>query len=259
MDVRPQCPYNVSYPRQNGDTRQERGSLEVTSTPEQRLGHADQQLQDLKDTFVEAIDQLQRAPSIDGSFSDRLSSIDTRLRELRHALFLEDLDKVQINEFHSALWEIKDLIDDQDDDGDLNLDVAEQLLVCIERVRHVIRDALDEHVAGVPTDAGLVVAQLKEWLPNTSNDTIARLVGVRNRRTLYRWTKTARPASRRLQLVARLVAVLRHNWTEEGIVAWFDRPRRDLDGRKPFALLDDPQADEVLLMQARSGRSQYAS
>jgi uncharacterized protein (DUF2384 family) len=225
-------------------------------TAEQRLGHADQELQELKDTFVEAIGQLEKSRHVDSSFQERLDDIERRLRELRQGLNIEDLDKTQINEFHSALWAIKDLIDDQGDEYDL--DTVDQLLICIERVRHVIRDALDEHVAGVPDDAGLAVQQLRDWLPNISIATISRLVGV-DRRTFSRWTKVDRSAPRRLQLVANLVAVLRHNWTEDGIVAWFDRPRRGLGGRKPSALLDDPVADELLLAEARSGRSQDAS
>lgn len=227
-----------------------------TLTPIERLGHADQELQDLKDGFVEAIGQLQRAPEVDSSFHDRLEVVADRLRQLRRGLRLEDLDKNQINEFHSALWEISDLIVEQGDEYDL--DVIDQLLVSIERVRHVIRDALDEHVAGIPDDAGLAIQELKGWLPNTSNETLGRLIGV-DRRTLSRWTKAHRTASRRLQLVARLVAVLRHNWTGEGVVAWFDRPRERLNGRKPISLLDDPGAEELLLAEARSGRSQDAT
>jgi uncharacterized protein (DUF2384 family) len=234
----------------------ERRRVTTALTPEQRLGRADQELQELKDTFVEAIGQLQKSRHVDDSFQKRLNDIDSRLRELRRGLRIEDLDKAQIGEFHSALWEIKDLIDDQEDEYDL--DTVDQLLVCIERVRHVVRDALDEHVAGIPDDASLAVQELREWLPNTSIATISRLVGV-DRRTLTRWTKVHRPTPRRLQLVASLVAVLRHNWTEEGVVAWFDRPRRGLGGRKPGSLLDDPVADGLLLAEARSGRSQDAS
>jgi uncharacterized protein (DUF2384 family) len=185
-----------------------------------------------------------------------MGAVEGRLRDLRRGLRFEDLDKAQINEFHSALWEIKDLLDEQGDE--YSLDTVDQLLVCIERVRHVIRDALDEHVAGMPDDAGLAIDELRAWLPNTSIATISRLVGV-DRRTLSRWTKVHRAAPRRLQLVASLVAVLRHNWTEEGVVAWFDRPRRGLDGRKPLTVLDDPIADELLLAEARSSRSQDAT
>jgi uncharacterized protein (DUF2384 family) len=235
----------------------ERRPMTTTLTPEERLGHADQELQDLKDSFVEAIGHLQQNPHIDGSFHERMENIDQRLRELRRGFRIEEnLDKAQISEFHNALWEIKDLMDAQGDKYDL--DTIDQLLVCIERVRHVIRDALDEHVAGVPEDASLAIEELRGWLPNTSVATISRLVGV-DRRTPSRWAKSHQAAPRRLQLVASLVAVLRHNWTEEGIIAWFDRPRRGLGGRKPFAILEDPMADELLLAEARSSRSQDAT
>jgi hypothetical protein len=230
--------------------------MTTTLTPEQRLGLADQQLQDLKACFVEAISQLQQNQHVDSSFQERMTNIEDRLRELRRELRFEDLDKAQINEFHNALWEIRDLLDAQGDEYDL--DTIDQLLVCIERVRHVIRDALDEHVAGVPDDAGLAFAELREWLPNTSVAKLSELVDV-DRRTPSRWSKSPQPASRRLQLVASLVAVLRHNWTEEGIIAWFDRPRRGLDGRKPRAVLDDPLADQLLMNEARSSRSQDAT
>lgn len=229
--------------------------MTATLTPEQRLGHADEELLDLKNGFVEAIAQLQEHPEVDGSFRERLETISERLGALREALRLEDLDKAQLFEFHGALWEINRLLDDNE--TSYNLDVIDQLLVAIERVRHVIRDALDEHVVGLPTDAGLVVAELKKWLPNTSNETIGRLAGV-NRRTLTRWTKEHRTPPRQLQLVAHLVAVLRHNWTEEGIVVWFERPRRGLGGKRPASLLDDPAAEERLLSEARAGRSQDA-
>ncbi|HSS43309.1 MAG TPA: hypothetical protein VLK37_12260 [Solirubrobacterales bacterium] len=229
--------------------------MTATLTPEQRLGRADAELQELKDGFVDAISHLQEHPEVDGSFRERLETINERLGALRDSLRLEDLDKAQLFEFHGALWEINRLGGEEGSSS--NLDVIDQLLVAIERVRHVIRDALDEHVVGLPTDAGLVVGELKKWLPGTSNEAIARLVGV-DRRTLTRWTKERRNPPRRLQLVAHLVAILRHNWTEEGIVAWFDRPRRGLDGRKPSALLDDPAAEEALLSEARGGRSQDA-
>jgi uncharacterized protein (DUF2384 family) len=227
----------------------------ATLTPEQRLGHADEELLDLKNGFVEAVSQLQEHAEIDNSFQERLETISERLGALREALRPEDLDKAQLIEFHGTLWDINKLLTEKKTSYDL--DVIDLLLVAIERVRHVIRDALDEHVVGLPTDAGLVVAELKKWLPTTSNETIARLVGV-NRRTLSRWTKEHRPPPRQLQLVAHLVAILRHNWTEEGIVSWFDRPRRGLEGRKPGALLEDPAAEERLLSEARGGRSQDA-
>lgn len=227
----------------------------ATLTPEQRLGHADAELQDLKNGFVDAITQLQDHPEVDGSFRERLETIGERLDALRDSLRLEDLDKAQLFEFHEALWEINRL--GREEGASSDLDVIDQLLVAIERVRHVVRDALDEHVVGLPNDAGLVVGELRKWLPGASNEAIGRIVGV-DRRTLTRWTTEHRKPTRRLQLVAHLVAILRHNWTEEGVIAWFDRPRRGLEGCKPISLLDDAAADEMLLSEARGGRSQDA-
>lgn len=230
--------------------------MTATLTPEQRLGHADEQLLDLKNSFVDAIAQLQEHPVVDASFHERLETVNERLAALRDGLRMEDdLDKAQVIEFYDALWEINRLVAERDTTEDL--DIVDRLLVAIERVRHVVRDALDEHVVGLPGDAGLVVGELKRWLPNTSNEVIAGLVGV-NRKTLSRWRQQHRPASPRLQLVAHLVAILRHNWTEVGIVHWFDRPRVGLGGRKPTALLDDPAAEEKLLSEARAGRSHDA-
>src|SRR6478609_3579750 len=194
------CPMHVN------DLRQEGRPMTTTLTPEQRLGLADQEAQALKDCFVEAIGQLQRDEHVDGSFQERMENIEGRLRDLRRELREEDLDKAQITEFHGALWEIKDLLDESGDS--LDLDTIDKLLVCIERVRHVIRDALDEHVAGVPGDAALAFAELRAWLPNTSVATLSELVGV-DRRTPSRWSKSPQVASRRLWLVASLVAVLR--------------------------------------------------
>lgn len=229
--------------------------MTATLTSEERLGNADQELLDLKHSFVEAIGQLQERPEVDGSFHERLEAIDRRLRALREGLRPEDLDKAQIAEFHAALWEINDLLKEQG--ASYDLDVVDRLLICIERVRRVIRDALDEHVVGLPDDAGLIVEELGRWLPNASNEAIGHLVGV-NRRTLSRWRKEDRAPTSRLRLVAQLVAILRHNWTEEGIVSWFERPRRALQGRKPIALLEDPGAEDLLLSEARAGRSQDA-
>ncbi len=129
----------------------------------------------------------------------------------------------------------------------------------LERIRHVVRDALDEHVSGIAGDAGVVMGEVERWLPDIPDRVIAGLLGV-DRRTLSRWKHLSgsHPPRRTLRVFARLVAILRHNWDEEGIVAWFQRPRRDLGGRRPAALLDDPGAEPLLLSAARSGRSQYA-
>lgn len=228
----------------------------MTLTTGERLELVDSELEDVKHKFTEALAQLKDEPAVDESLDERLAALSARLKDLGDELRPEDYDKDQVVAIFRALFAIRDLVDHAN--GNPDLDTCNQLLINIERFRHVVRDALDEHVGGVSDDRGLVVKQLREWLPNTALAAIADLVGV-DRRTLTRWQKQSGAPSPRLRLVAQLVAILRHNWTEAGIIAWFDRPRRDLDGRKPRSLLGDATTEEDLLMAARSGRSQYAT
>ncbi len=223
-------------------------------TPSERLTWLDREVEDLKQAFVDAAQQLGDAPEVGGSYEERWAQISARLRDLRAVLQPSDYDKDQVAVLFATLFDIRDLVaEDQD------LDTIDQLVLASERVRHVIRDALDEHVAGVSGDVGLVVGELVALLPNTTRTTIAELLGV-DRRTLARWGKQSGTPAPRLKTVARLVAILRHNWSEDGIVAWFHRPRRDLEGRTPLAVLaEDNFDDQALLSAARAGRSMYAS
>jgi uncharacterized protein (DUF2384 family) len=119
-------------------------------------------------------------------------------------------------------------------------------------------EAADEQVEGIDSNVGLVLAQLDGWLPQTSQREVARLVGV-GRQTLGRWSTLAEPPQRRLALVARLVAILRHSWTEEGVIAWFERPNRDLDQAKPLEVLNDAAYEHALLLAAHATRTHYAT
>jgi uncharacterized protein (DUF2384 family) len=224
----------------------------MTLTTEQRLERVDREVEELKRRFVATVAQIQE---LDASFEERWAEIVRRLRRLRTELRPEDFDKGQLDELYRTVIDIPDLLD-----AGPNLEVCDELLVRIERIRHVVRDALDEHVDGIDDTPALVMDELARWLPTTSRQDLAELLGV-DRRTLPRWARqTDRAPSRRLQTVARLVAILRHSWTEEGIVAWFHRPRRELDGRTPLEVLGDDKFDEDRLMgAARAGRSQYAT
>jgi hypothetical protein len=225
-------------------------------TAEKRLEQFDRSLEDLKRGFVEAIEHLQREPAVDADWDARLRAVSDRMRGLRAELEPEDFDKEQIVVLLDTLLEIRELLDRDGAHG--SLDVCDQLLIRLERIRHVVRDALDEHVEGIVGDAGLVLGDVERWLPDIPDRVIADLVGV-DRRTLYRWKHEHGKTPRRtLRVFARLVAILRHNWDEEGIVAWFGRSRRELDGRKPATLLDDPNAEARLVSAARSSRNQYA-
>jgi hypothetical protein len=228
--------------------------MSSTLTPSERLTRLDREVEDLKQAFVDAAQQLEETPEVDGSYEERWAQISARLRDLRADLQPSDYDKEQVAVLFATLFDIRDLLADHQD-----LETIDQLVLATERVRHVIRDALDEHVAGVNGDVGLVVGELIRLLPNTTRGTIAELVGV-DRRTLARWAKQSGTPSRRLRTVARLVAILRHNWSEDGIVAWFHRRRRDLGGRTPLAVLqEDNFDDEALFSAARAGRSMYGS
>jgi hypothetical protein len=231
------------------------GQLTTTQTAEERLGQVDQELEELKAAFVDGVQELQRTSEVDGSFADRWGDVASRIRSIQDEVYAPDFDKEQLVELYQALLEIKDLLADG---KPCDLDTSDRLLVCIERVRHVVRDALDEHVSGCQSDVGLVMADLEKWLPRTPDRVLAEIVDV-DRRTLARWKRKSGPPDHRLRIVASLIAILRHNWTEEGIVAWFYRPRHDLDGRKPIDLLDDPNGADTLISAARSGRSQYAT
>ena len=53
--------------------------------------------------------------------------------------------------------------------------------------------------------------------------------------------------------------MLRHAWTPKGVLAWYHRPRRDLGGKAPLELLDDPGSERLLLSAARDSRTQYGT
>ncbi len=221
---------------------------------EERLGRLDQSLEDLQRGFIEAIEQLRESPEADGSFEERWAEISARLKDLRYGFEAEDFDKEQLAIVAGSLLDIRDELEGKAWD----LDVCDRLMISLERIRHVVRDAIDEHVDGASGDSRTLLEDLDRWLPDVPDKAIARFIGV-DRRTLSRWRQTGGTPRRNLRVFARLVAILRHNWDEDGIVAWFDRTRRDLGGRRPAALIDDPNAEDELIGAARAGRNQYAS
>jgi uncharacterized protein (DUF2384 family) len=228
----------------------------ATQTYEERLSKIDHDLEDLQQGFVEAIEHLHQTPQADCSHEERWLEVSSRLKALRFGFEADDYDKDQLATLATALLDIRDQLDR--DDALWNLDVCDQLMIMLERIRHVVRDALDEHVNGVSGDVGVVMEDLDRWLPNIPDHTIAGLVGV-DRRTLSRWRGQVGQPRRSLRMFARLVAILRYNWDAEGIIAWFNRPRRDLEGRRPAALINDTNAEAELISAARSARSQYAT
>jgi AraC-like DNA-binding protein len=138
------------------------------------------------------------------------------------------------------------------------LDVADVVLLEVEAVRHVVRDLLQEQPPVAPRDAAASIAVLEQWLPGVSVSSLAALLGM-SERQLQRRRREGGSATHRLELITRLVSILRHAWTDRGVVAWFERPRHDLAGARPIELLDDPRYEPDLLTAARSGRVQGGS
>lgn len=219
-----------------------------------RLIEIDTEVEGVKAAFEEALDEVAGHPEIDGSAHKRLAEVSRRLTDLKPQLEATDLSYEQRATLYSALVDVSAAMNE--DPGDFNR--FEAALVGIERVRHVIRDALDEFVGGASADRRRLLQELDRSLPDVRQADIAELLAV-DPRTIRRWASEAGEPEHRLQLVARLVAVLRNAWTPKGILAWFHRARRDLDGEAPINLLDDPGSERSLLSAARSSRNQYGT
>ena len=188
------------------------------------------------------------------NFADTMRRLVTRLSKDLGPL---DVDPESLAEIRGVIiGGIEKL--DTTGDADSRIDVLEDLLIRGEKIRHVLRDALDADVGADPRDARAMGDALIEWLPRVPQREIAQLAGI-SLRQFQRWLKDGGESPRRLELVARLVALLKRAWTPEGVVAWFHRPRRDLDGRAPADVLDDPAAEQALMRAVRQGRAQHGS
>lgn len=136
------------------------------------------------------------------------------------------------------------------------LDAFDKLLLNVEAMRHLLRDALDGHVDGSEEDVSHVVEELQRWLPSSNQAELASLMGV-SKRQYQRWALSHARPSRRAQIVSHLVAVLRRSWTDAGVVAWFYRDRPGLDGMSPIDVIDRPDYEQRLLREVRQGRAQH--
>ena len=219
-----------------------------------RLLAIDTEVEGVKAAFEEAIAEVSSRPEIDDSARKRLADVERRLADLKPQLEAADLSIEQRATMYSALVDVNAAMNAAPGD----LDRFEAALIGIERVRHVVRDAIDEFVGGAAAERRRLLQSLEASLPGVRQADIAELLAV-DPRTVRRWAASAGEPEHRLDLVARLVAVLRHAWTPKGILAWFHRPRRDLDGKPPIELLDDPGSERALLSAARSSRNQYGT
>lgn len=138
------------------------------------------------------------------------------------------------------------------------LDAIDQFFVQLEGVRHILRDALDEHAGCREDDARPLVSYLRQALPRVTQADQARLAGVSTRH-LQRLGKDGGVPPYQLVLAVRLVKLLRYVWNPEGVVAWFHRERVELDGHAPIDLAGDPGFEGTLIRLARQGRAQHSA
>jgi uncharacterized protein (DUF2384 family) len=167
------------------------------------------------------------------------------------------LDPEEVAEIRGHLLEIFSSLAEYDTERPL--DSVDSTMVHLEASRHVVRDAIDGHV--MPDgDARELLRALVEKLPRITRKDLGDLLGTSDR-SIQRTLKAdhAVEPSRRLLVVARLVELLRRAWTPEGVIAWFFRPRVELEGSTPFDLLDDPGAERRILSAAKQGRAQHGS
>lgn len=228
----------------------------MTTVAENRLENIEVELADLVEPFIREVGKAASKDEVDPSFADRFRETARRLIELNGELHEDDFDPRALAEFRGI---IIDAIKDVDEaDPERPLDTIDSLLVHAEQLRHLVRDAMDGHVGGLGQNTAEVMESLRQALPSIRRVELAALLG-RSQRQVERWAVQEGPPPRRLELVAKIAALLRHSWTEDGVVAWFFRPRADLRGKKPADLLNDPGRENELTVAARRGRAQHGS
>lgn len=143
-------------------------------------------------------------------------------------------------------------------DEERPFDALDRFFVDSEAIRHIIRDALDEHAGCREDDARPLVAYLQQALPRVTQADQARLAGISTRH-LQRLGKEGGTPPYQLVLAVHLIRLLRHVWNPEGVVAWFYRERQELDGHAPIDLASEPGFERALLRLARQGRAGHGS
>lgn len=202
-----------------------------------------------------ALEAAAQSDAIDSEAVDRLRDTAQHAAARVNAKLPMHIDADARDEIRRRLVEMLTL---QLEEGGL-LDLADRALIEAEAVRHVVRDLLDEQPPVELHDEGATIRMLEQWLPGISVGELSELTNISVRQLQRRRRDGGGTSPARLQLVARLVAILRHAWTDRGVLAWFEKPRQELGGAAAIELLDDPERERDLLVLARAGRVQGAS
>jgi hypothetical protein len=234
--------------------------------PELVLDPEEQELADLEQLISNALAKLRGeleaaagdadVPAIDPVYVNRWLEAARRLSVQVSNDLPPQLEPEAVAEIRKIIVNLLDGLEQVDEKRPL--DTIDQFFVSAEAVRHILRDALDEHVGVRDDDARRLVAYLKEALPRVTQVDQARIAGVSTRH-LQRLAKEGGAPPRQLVLAARLVKLLRYVWNPEGVIAWFHRERSELDGHAPIDVAGDPGFERVLLRLARQGRAQHAA
>jgi hypothetical protein len=151
---------------------------------------------------------------------------------------------------HRAVLDAQAAVEDESRDA---------LRIALERLSHALAALGEAEQVG---DAR-TPKELARWLVSAVDvpqRDLAGLLGVDLRR-FQRWisererTRPEGEEARRLRALARIVGQLRHAFTPQGVVAWFDWPRPELGGATPRELLPDPLRLPDLVLAAGSTRS----
>ena len=214
-------------------------------------------LEDVDGQLLRLQESLQTAAQANAVDDELLRRLDLTAREVLHRLNHNLPPHLDADARDEIRRRSLDLLT-QSTDGMAPLDIADRAMVEAEAVRHIVRDVLQEQPPAQLRDAGEVVRLTESWVPTLTVRQLAELLGL-SERALQRRRAQGGESTYRQQVVARLIAVLRHGWTDQGVHAWFHRPRPSLGGVAPIDVLDDPGMERELLLAARAGRVQGGS
>jgi uncharacterized protein (DUF2384 family) len=231
-------------------TRQEVDVPVLDSDERSALEDVDGQLERLQESLQTAA----QAGAVDDELLQRL---DVTARQVLHRLNHNLPPHLDADARDEIRRRSLDLLT-QSTDGMEPLDIADRAMVEAEAVRHIVRDVLQEQPPARLLDAGEIVRLIESWVPTLTVKQVAELLGL-SERALQRRRAQGGESTHRQQIVARLIAVLRHGWTDQGVYAWFQRPRPGLAGLAPIDVLDDPAMERELVLAARAGRVQGGS
>ena len=231
----------------------------VSDREQQELADLERRISDVLAELredLEAVASGSDRPAIDPEYVDRWVDTARRLSVQVSNDLPPQLEPESMAEIRKIIINLLDGLEHVD--AQRPLDTIDQFFLGSEAIRHIIRDALDEHVGVRDDDARRLVAYLQDALPRITQSDQARLAGMSTRH-LQRLGKEGGGPPRQLVLAAQLVKLLRYVWNAEGVLAWFHRERTELDGHAPIDVASDPGFERVLLRLARQGRAQHGA